>query len=187
MWQDNKEQIGLNDRFEFIGNLERGDYGLELKSAQLDDSGVYICQVTPDKLADNDNKADFAIKTNITVVPVPPTKNIPPYWTKLVAESPGGPNSVVSSPSPSLQPAAFMSQKSPSSAFHYLSTRASSSSASSVRHHQHQSATVAALTLSWPYLLLALAGLLMLANIYLIYALIKRHKRACRSRSEIKS
>lgn len=102
-------------------------------------------------------------------------RGIPPSWTKL-SSSPSLAAISSSSSSSSMQPSAFINSHPSHSNMNYPAVRASTSP------NGLSASTSASLALAWPYLLLALAFFLMMANIYLIYSLIKRHT-SCSSSS----
>ena len=217
------------NRFKFVGNLELGDYSIELDGADLTDSGAYFCQTASAGIFEADNLKDYTVATNITVQPKPPPDSQPSIimasslhsssaQSQNQADADSGSNGLLSSNnldqldlikvnknkypgssaraaqsqlqareagwtklssasyiSPSLQPSAFVNS-------HPLISSPSSSTAYSIRGGSSGFQTNS-LMLSWPFLLLALAGLLMLANIYLIYSLIKRHT-SCSTKGE---
>lgn len=187
-----------NKHYVVNGNTALGDFSLELRNARLDDTAQYTCRIRP--------KLDLPIYkelehiTNLTVrsrEPQPadtrtteslllPAKLAGSPETKqardVLGNLPklGGSGAHLSGSF--ITPAHHSSPNSlavlqPSSQYqvnhHHLSPQGSTQ-----HHGQSAPSTASSILLLWPYLLLGLAGILFMANIYLICSLYRRHKRA---------
>lgn len=190
MWQNNIEDPKLDERFSFIGDLQRADYAIELRHAQLNDSGRYVCQVTPQS---TDNIEGFHVETSITVIKAPPT----------TTSAPSTKTAHVIMPAP--RPSAFANQKvsttplmppralpdaiiGPSwtklpGGYGAIDRARLIPDGSADSSHNH--AKIA--TPSFPYILAALVGLLFIFDIYLVCKAVGicRRRRSQRRRKNI--
>lgn len=203
-WSKNKVIIydqeippALNDNKHYVvsGNTTLGDFSLELRNARLDDTAQYTCLIRP--------KIDLPIfrqlvhKTNVTVRPRQPllsatrsaesqpsrSQHAQSAETKQARDVLGnlpklGGSSAHLSGS-FITPAHYSGASSlavpqPSSQFQVNHLTAQGST----QHSAHAPSTFASILLLWPYLLLGLAAILFMANIYLICSLYRRHKQA---------
>lgn len=171
-------QRNRSPRFErvfIVGDASRGDHSIELRAARPEDSGFYDCQLIPasDELAEQYFQAGAQV--SVKAQQPEPASNLsaptlkPPKW------SADGSATLTRLPDSASQ------QGSPASSIlsAFVSAHGQSSGGSIGSLLAGQSAGFGnQLALSWPYLLLLLAGLLMVANIYLIYSLFKRRTRS---------
>lgn len=197
-----------------IGEVEKGDHTLEVRSASEKDSGTYICQAPP--LEDTGITEDYLrASSNVTVLKRPPPQEVTSshqdpsnnsgsslinhHQQQLSLSGEGGNEALDDSSSGSksgnggsqLQARDIPSSTKLSAGFNLVNGQAPLSPhsgfitphASTALHSASSSSSSPVhikslnLIIVWPYLLLCAAVLLMLANIYLIYSLVKRHKR----------
>lgn len=192
-----------SDRQVVIGDPTKGDYSLELRNLQPDDSGHYECQVHP--VRDDAKHKALRAWSDVIVQPQPVSSTTATTRSTINSTAPtDNPNSNALGPFAELAipltntvsnkahpqardilsltklPQQQQQHSSnniqtnyPPSAF--ITAHASTSSAASqlTTSNNHLVTTL----VGWPYMLLGLAALLLLANIYLIVSLIKRHQR----------
>lgn len=174
------------EHFQMVGNPANGEHSLLIDKPSEKDSGYYECQVQPTA----DDSTELRAGSNVTVRPLPPleihtntltsTTNEQALLTRSAPNELGSLTQHQSRAIPvvkaTLLPPAFISPHSS------ISSSSSSSSSSSISNAHPVAAstfgqTSAGFVIGWPFLLLLIAGLLMMANIYLICSLIKRHQR----------
>lgn len=178
------------DHIKIAGNGTDGDHSLIVENASEKDTGHYECQV----MGKDDNGHEIWAASDVVVLPPPPMPIITELSSSSSSSSPSALSSDQSLSSSSINTTNELNMLTrqapneqhqtrivvkathlPSSAF------ISPSHASSNAHPTVASTTIgpagAHLVISWPYILLLIAALLVMANIYLIYSLIKRHQR----------
>lgn len=189
------------ERFAFIGDIDRNDYTIELRDAQVEDSGMYMCHTTSGKRVNDPNK--FLVTSNLTVEPIPAITQSP---SALASEM--NDRHIEASTQQQLQHSlrstilshASMPQTSfqsdstlqtvnliqpPSHMGTLLPPQTRILSARNTSSNSLKMDASFTMPFFWPYLLLALAAILMLTNVYLIYSLVKRHTK--RNRSDLES
>jgi hypothetical protein len=189
------------ERFTFIGDMKKFDYAIELSNAQVEDSGLYECH-TYTAIAEYDNPFDFLVGSNLTVEPIPAITQSPSALASEMNEHVEASTqqqlqhsqrstilSHASMPQSSLQSEPALQTvnliQPPS---HMLTRLPPPTRLLSARNSSSNSLKLDArlgMPIFWPYLLLALAAILMLTNIYLIYSLVRRHTK--RRRSDLES
>lgn len=58
-----RRQLGAFDRYSMIGSDEEGDYSLHIYPVELDDDGIFQCQVSPGELGSPGLRSTFATLT----------------------------------------------------------------------------------------------------------------------------
>lgn len=167
------------DHFTIADTVE-GDYSLKIEKVRLSDSGYYECQV-PGK---RDDGHELQAGSELRVIPLPPPTPMPVAETNHVVSNSSVSNNelnMLARSAPSEPGSLQYSRNAPvgKALNHFPSSNFISPHASNA--HPTAASTIgpsnAHLYASWPYLLLLIAGLLMLANVYLVYSLFKRHQR----------
>ena len=189
VFMDGEKGKGFERHF-MEGDQAAGDFSMDLRRVRLEDSGHYECQAVPVQTGPARHEL-FIAKSLVTVrpqVPLPP----PPAPAQTTTPS------ISSAANQSLQwaqeqlaasgaskAAANQLQQRDLQNLPKLQTGPTALLPSAFITPHASSATSAGsqptyplyLILNWPYVLLMVAGLLMLANFYLIYSLIMRHRR----------
>lgn len=177
---DESKQMNGFERFNLVGDPKTGNLDMDIANIRLSDSGVYKCMVMGDEEENN-------LIANATLTVSPEQLDPDSHGEQQSTKTRGIPNSALklsapaSSPFSSLQqpvnpPASkFQQQQSPDFITPYYTAPIGYQSHRG--HHQTSGFQFANYMLLWPYLLMLVATILFLANIYLIYSLVKRNRK----------
>lgn len=192
------------DHYVMVGNGTIGDFSLELRNANLEDTAQYTCTIRPKK--DDIRIPPLVAKTNVTVLPhqsLEASKKQAPQRSsdsKQAREAlnlpelvhPAGSNNSPPGTHHKQQAAGFVTPQQhhysninafagPTISSHSVQSQPGPNALGSTQYRASSTPGPSGplqLFILWPYLLLGLAALLFMANIYLICSLYRRHKRA---------
>lgn len=171
----------------FTGNRSANDYSMEIRNLRLNDTGEYECRMMDVDVYSEyqELRPRFLVRTNITVLPrpTPSTSQLadPLDTTKPNASDLGQLELIAATSSknghlvPSSQ---LQARRDISSSLTHLTTNTALLPATRrALDHNQQGPAAIGLVVATPYLLLALALLLLMVNVYLIYSLVRLKRR----------